>query len=209
MAKRSKKTTVFLIVDDTAQRENLAAELRAAGFDVHEYMTAREFLIDKRNHSSGVVVADYRLQGMTGLELTEQLTSEQSTFPFVLIVGHADIPKVIRGDVADVVLKPVAIESVTSAIVRATEGEVITDEELELAFRKLTARELEVTGLVVDGKSSREIGASLGISTKTVEAHRSNILDKTRADDVGHLVRLWRAWKRYDGNEGVVYADTE
>jgi len=64
MAKRAKKTPVFLIFDDTAQRESLATELRSAGCVVHDYMTAREFLIDKPNHSGGVVVADYRLQGM-------------------------------------------------------------------------------------------------------------------------------------------------
>ena len=192
MAKRAQKTTVFLIVDDTAQRQNLAADLRTAGFDVHDYITAREFLIDKRHHPGGVVLAEYRLQGMNGRELTEQLAKERSHFPVVLIASHADVPKVIGSDAADILVKPMAIESLQAAITRATDGEVFTVAELELAFRKLTEREREIAGLVVDGKSSREISASLGISTKTIEAHRARIMDKTRADDVGHLVRLWR-----------------
>jgi two-component system response regulator FixJ len=196
MAKRATTTTVFLIMDDRVQRETLAATLRATGFDVHDYMTPREFLIDKRSHSSGVVVADYRLQGITGLELAAQLGSEQADFPLVIMAGHGDIPKVIAGDVAHIVVKPVAIEFVTAAITRAVEREAITSEDVQLAFRKLTARELEIVGVIAEGKSSREIGAALGISTKTVDAHRARIMDKTRADDVGHLVRLWRAWKR-------------
>ena len=195
MAKQAKKTTVFLIVDDSDQRQRLATELREMGYDVHDYMTGREFMIDQRNHASGVVVADYRLQGMNGRELAEQLAKDRSHFPVVLIAGHADVPKVIGSDAADILVKPVVIKSVHNAIRRAIDGEVFTDAELDLAFRKLTERECEIAGLVVDGKSSREISASLGISTKTVEAHRARIMDKTRADDVGHLARLWRAWQ--------------
>lgn len=194
MAKRAKKTSVFLIVDDTDQRAKLATALQATGYEVHDYMTAREFLIDQRNHSSGVVIADYRLQGMTGLEMAEQLAKNRSDFPVVLIAGHSDIPKVIGSVAADILVKPVAIESLNAAITRATDGEVFTDAELERAFQKLTGREREIAALVVEGKSSREIAAALGISTKTVEAHRARIMDKARADDVGHLVRLWRAW---------------
>lgn len=187
MAKRAKKATVFLIVDDRRQRESLAAQLRSTGYDVHDYMTAREFLIDKRHHSSGVVVADFRLQDMTGVELCEQLCKEQSAFPVVLLAGYADVPKVLAAGMPELVVRPVAIKSLKAAITRATEGEVITDAELERAFRKLTGREGEIAALVVAGKSSREIGAALRISTKTVEAHRARIMDKTRADDVGHL----------------------
>ena len=94
--------------------------------------------------------------------------------------------------VAELVVKPVAIEHLKAAIIRAMDGEEFTDAELERAFRKITAREREVVKLVVDGKSSRAIGELLGLSTKTVEAHRARIMDKSRADDVGHLDRLWR-----------------
>jgi two-component system response regulator FixJ len=118
-------------------------------------------------------VADYRLQGVTGLKLAEQLTSERDTFPFVIIAGHGDIPKVIAGNLADVVVKPVVVESLNAAITRAVDGETITDEELQRAFGRLTARELEIIGVIAEGKSSREIGAALGISTKTVDAHRA------------------------------------
>jgi two-component system response regulator FixJ len=133
---------------------------------------------------------------MTGRELAEQLTRDRSDFPVVLMAGHLDTPKVIGSAAADILVKPVSVESLQAAIKRATDGEVVTDAELERTFKKLTGREREIAALVVAGKSSREIAAALDVSTKTVEAHRSRILAKTRADDVGHLVRLWRAWKR-------------
>jgi len=196
MAKRTKKSKVFLIINDTDQRAKLATGLRSAGYDVHDYMTAREFLIDQKNHSGGVVIADYRLRGMTGRELAEQLNREGSDFPVVLTAGPADMPKVIGSDAADILVKPVAMDFLEEAIKRATDGELFTDAELERAFRKVTKREREVVALVVAGKSSMEIGEALDVATKTVEAHRLKIMDKTRADDVGHLVRMWRAWNQ-------------
>ena len=124
MAKRAKKTTVFLIFDRKDQRQKLSADLQAAGYDVHDYLTAREFLIGKRTQPCGVVVADYRLQGTNGLELAKLLTKERSDFPAVLLAGNADVPKVLPVDMAELVVRPVAIESLKAAITRATDGEV-------------------------------------------------------------------------------------
>jgi two-component system response regulator FixJ len=103
----------------------------------------------------------------------------------------------VVASVFDLVPKPVTVESLQDAITRATDGAEFTDAELERAFRKLTESERKITALVVDGKASCEIRAALGVSRKTVEAHRARIMDKTRAEDVGHLARLWRAWKQY------------
>jgi len=116
--KRAKRTTVFLIVDDTVQRENLAAELRAVGFDVHDYMTAREFLIDKRITPVVLLWRTTVCRVMNGLELAEQLATERSAF----LSSSLSATWIFEGDWrerADVVVKPVAIESLTAAIVRA------------------------------------------------------------------------------------------
>ena len=194
MAKRARKTAVFLIMKDREQRRRLAADLGATGHLVTEYMTGREFLIDKPQHTSGAVVVDVRLPGMTGPELAEKLQHERAEFPVLLIVGHADIPMAIAAGAADLLIKPVTGDVVAVAVLRVTQGEVFDDADLERAFRKVTEREREIMTLVAEGKSSPEIGAELGVSSKTVEAHRANTLNKTRADDVGHLVRMWRAW---------------
>ena len=136
------------------------------------------------------------MRGIIGVELYEELETEQSSFPVALIASQAVIPKVLAARVYDLVMKPVVVESLRDAITRATDGEEFADEELERAFRKLTPRELEITALVVEGKSSGQIGAALAVSRMTVETHRTRIMYKTRADDVGHLARLWRAWNQ-------------
>lgn len=179
----------------------LASGLGNAGYDVHDYMTAREFLIDKRNYSGGVVVTEYRLQGITGPELCQQLAKERADFPTVLITGRVNVSKVLAAKVVEIIVIPFTLKSLQEAITRATEGDDVTDEELERASRKVTGREREICELVVDGKSSREIAAALELSTKAVETHRTKIMDKTRADDVGHLARMWRGWKESTKSE--------
>ena len=200
MAKQAGKTAVFLIMKDGEQRSSLAADLAATGYQVTEYMTGREFLIDKQQHSGGAVVVDLRLPGMTGLELAEQLRNERAEFPVILIAGHADVPKAIAAGAADLLIKPVNAEAVAAAVLRVTQGEVFDDADLELAFRKVTGRQREIITLVAEGKSSPEIGAELGVSSKTVEGHRTSIMSKTRAEGAGHLVRMWRAFVGLEGN---------
>ena len=200
MAKRAKKTTVFLIMKDSERRSSLAADLRTTGHLVTEYMTGREFLIDKQQHSSGAVVVDVRLAGMTGLELAEQLQNERAAFPVILLAARADVQKVIARVTADLLVKPVAADAVAAAVLRVTQGEVFDDVDLERAFRKVTGRQREIITLVAEGKSNHEIGAELGVTNRTVESHRGNIMSETRADDVGRLVRMWRAWTELKGN---------
>lgn len=201
MAKLKEKTTVFLIVDDNDQRNKLANGLRDVGYDVHDYMTAREFLIDKPRYSGGVVVCDYRLLGMNGVELYERLAEERSAFPIVLVTKRIDVSKVLSRNVAEFIVNPATIESVHDAIQRVTAGEVFTDAKLELAFKRLTPRELEVGELIVAGHTRHEIAELLKISMKTVEVHRRRLMENLRANDVAHLVRLWRAWKGSAKNE--------
>ena len=155
----------------------------------------REFLIDKRHHMSGVVVCDYRLHDMTGAELYERLAEERSAFPVVLMTKRIDVSKVLSRNVAEFVVRPATIESVHDAIQRVTAGEDFIDEEFEHAFQRLSRRELEVGELIVAGHTRHEIAELLKIAMKTVEVHRRKVMDNLRADDVAHLVRLWRAWK--------------
>jgi two-component system CheB/CheR fusion protein len=196
MAKKGKKTDVFLIVDEDGERAAFAKGLQKAGYILHDYMTAREFLIDKPKYSAGVVVAEFRLKSITGLELAQKLSKERSNFAVVLIANRQDMPRVVAKDSADVITKPASLAALQAAIVRATDGEVFTEAELQATFGKLTKRELKIAGFVIAGKSSQEIANQLAIARNTVETHRANIIGKTRAVDIGHLARLWRAWKK-------------
>ena len=189
MATKRKKSDVFLIVSDDRERATFAAGLKRVGYIVHDYMTADAFLIDRKKYSSGVVVAEFRLKSLSGLELAKQLSKECSNFAVVMIANRQDTPKVVAGKSADVVVKPTTLKTLQEAIVRATDGEV---------FRKLTKRELKIAELVIAGKSSLGIAEKLGIAKNTVETHRANLMGKTRAEDLGHLARLWRAWKQLE-----------
>jgi two-component system response regulator FixJ len=193
MAKKQ-QTSVFLIFSKQHVGKAIAEGLTEAGYSVSEYQTAREFLIDKRNHQRGVVLSEIRLLGSMGTELVEQLAGEKDTFPVVLLSNHADIPKAVKSG-ADFVCGQWTVEKLTDAIERTLSPADPDERDLEKSFQRLTLRELEVLERVVEGKASRDIAADLGVSTKTVEAHRARINDKTRAADVGELIRLWKAWQ--------------
>jgi two-component system response regulator FixJ len=196
MAKKATKpvTNVFLIIRDRAVRTALAGELKEAGYNAIDYQTAREFLIDKRNYSGGIVMSELRLLGMQGSELVEQLAAERATFPVALIVNNADTPKAVKAGV-DFVCGPLSAEILIAAIQRVNTPEEFSERDLQWFFDRLTPAESRVFEGVIAGKASRAIAAEIGISTKTVEAHRARINAKSRATDVGQLIRMWKAWQ--------------
>ena len=189
-----KKASIFLIIQDRQQCRDIADGVREAGYDVTEYQTGREFLIDKSNHTGGIVLAEFRLYGMLGDELVKELASEQETFPVVLIATPYDGPRAVRAGV-DFIARGPNIEALLEAINSTETPEVFDEKALRWGFEKLSQGEAKVLDGVVAGKGSREIAFDLGISSKTVEAHRGRINAKTRARDLGELVRMWKAWQ--------------
>jgi FixJ family two-component response regulator len=132
MAKRAAKpvTNVFLIIRDRAVRTALASELNEAGYNAIDYQTDREFLIDKRNYSGGIVMSELRLLGIQGSELVEQLAGERENFPVVLIVNNADTPKVVKAGV-DFVCGPLSAEILIAAIQRVNAPEEFSERDLQ------------------------------------------------------------------------------
>ena len=196
MAKRSTKQEsqqVFLIVSDRKRCSALAEELRADGLKVEEYQTAREFLIDKVNHQGGVVVASVRLMRLCGIELANTLKGEAKAFPVILMAGHADSPAAVKSGVDFV--SDLSPDNVLAAVRRITTPEVFDEKGLRWGFERLAEREAETLALIAKGLSCREIGAEMGIASKTVESHRARINERTRASDVAELLRMWKAWK--------------
>ncbi len=193
--------TVFLVMDDQTARESLAAVLRSQRIEVHDYMTAMEFYRDYREPVPGVLIIEVHPRGMSGIELLKKLTAEKKDLPVAFVAGHKDSPVAAQGIKAgavDFLVKPVTDERLLALVARAYAmyydkdwdfvGEDLDD--IERSLSRVTEREREVLDLVVDGCSSREIADQLGISTKTIEAHRARINDKMRADDLPHLVRM-------------------
>jgi FixJ family two-component response regulator len=199
--KKRKPFTVFLIVDDQTMRGSLVEVLRSEKIDVQDYMTAMEFYRDYREAKPGVVISELNLRGMTGIELAEKLSADKKDVLFTLLAGHADAPvavKAMQENVLDFLLKPVNAENLLGLVARAYAQYYDVDwdfvgedlEYIEDSLNRITAREREVLDLLVEGYSSREIGSQLGVSTKTIEAHRARINDKMRSDDLAHLVRM-------------------
>ena len=203
--KKRRPFTVFLVVDDQTSRESLAAALREQKIDVQDYMTAMEFYRDYRKSVPGVLISEIHLRGMSGMELFEKLAAEKNELLVAFIAGHADAPLAVKGMKAgaiDFLTKPISSENLAALVARAYAmyydidwdfvGEDLDD--IESSINRLTPREKEILDQVVDGQSSRDIGAELGISTKTVEAHRASINDKMRADNLPHLIRMVMAY---------------
>jgi RNA polymerase sigma factor (sigma-70 family) len=194
MAKK-KKSTILLIMPKPIIGEQMASELRSLGYTVFYYMTARECLFDCKVSKDASVVCESRLMGMSGIELWERFQAEHPSIPFILVGGHKDIPPIAKAAPTDFLTKPLTAEAVDRAVSRQVDHEEFDEAELRKAFDRLTPREREVLDLVVGGASSREIGIKLEVSSKTIEAHRSRIRDKTRATDIGELTLMWRAWQ--------------
>lgn len=199
--------SVFLVMDNRAARESFAGFLRGQKLDVRDYMTAMEFYRDYQEPQPGVLITELQLRGMTGVELFEKLTADQHDLPVAFISGHADAPAAVRlvqQGAIDFILKPVREDSLLQLVARAyafyydVDWEFVGEDmhKVESGMNRLTDREKEVIDQIVGGHSSREAAAALGVSTKTIEAHRARISDKLRCDDLAHMIRMIMTWKQ-------------
>ena len=190
--------SLFVIDDQEAVRAALGEMLRVLGYRVETYASADAFLEAFSGPRPGCIVADVRMPGMDGIELVRELSRRGIALPVVLISGHGDVRMAvaaIKAGAEDFIEKPVDDAHLLAAINRCL-GRVLDKlvreqslEELRGRFERLTPREVEVMDLVVDGFTSQAIALSLGISQRTVESYRAQIMDKMQAESVAVLVR--------------------
>jgi two-component system response regulator FixJ len=190
--------TVFVIDDQESVRHALSEMLSVFGFAVKTYDSADRFLEAPDRPATGCVVADVRMPGTDGIDLVRELTRRKIGLPVVLISGHADVPMAvaaIKAGAEDFIEKPVDDTQLVAAINRglarfAAQQDVQRSQEAVAAnFARLTPRQLEIFDLVVAGFTSQAIGGKLGISTRTVESYRAEIMQKMQAESVAVLVR--------------------
>jgi two-component system, LuxR family, response regulator FixJ len=196
------KELVHVVEDDDAMRESLVAVLEDAGYKVRAYPNAEGFLAVGAGTRTGCVVSDVRMPGLDGLTLLRRLRAKQSALPLVLITGHGDVSLAVtamKAGAVDFLEKPFEPENLLAAVeaaLRAQASEIGEMEAVQAACRqleRLTPRELEVFECLVAGKSNKEAAATLGLSPRTVEFHRAHIMEKTGAEGLPGLVRLWMA----------------
>lgn len=190
--------TVFLIDDQKAVRDALGEMLSVFGFEVETYVSADSFLNASRPQL-GCIVADVRMPGTDGIELTRELARRNISLPVVLISGHGDIPMAvaaIKAGAEDFIEKPIDDVQLVAAINRGMarlfeqQSQQKSVEILAAQFARLTPRQVEIFDLVANGYTSQAIAAKLKISTRTVESYRAEIMQKMQAESVAILVRL-------------------
>jgi len=193
------KSTVFVIDDDQAMRNSLKWLIESVGVPVESFGSADEFLAQYYPGRAGCLVLDVRMPGMSGLELLEYLAEKSIHIPAVIITGHGDVPMAVRAmksGAIDFIEKPFNDEALLDAIRRAIAFEEqqrgFHSEHLQIRQRvsHLTPREHEVMKMVTEGKSNKEIANTLGVSAKTIEAHRARVMEKMQAGSLAELVRM-------------------
>jgi len=189
---------VYVVDDDEAVRDSLQWLLEASRYRVLGYDSAEKFLADHDPEAIAVAIVDVRMPGMSGLELQDELIARKVPYPVIFITGHGDVPMAVstmKKGAVDFIEKPfdhgalkaLVERMLTEARTRAAENE--TRKLSEALMAKLTAREQQVLERIVAGRLNKQIADDLGISIKTVEAHRANIMDKLNANTVADLMR--------------------
>ncbi len=191
--------TVHIIDDDEAVRQSLTFLLRTARIDVQSYASAAAFLDALPETPSGCVITDVRMPGMSGIELLRRLKELKSSIPVIVITGHGDVPLAVEAmkiGAADFLEKPfddeVLLASVQSALSQR-DGETkrhAEREEIESKLATLSNRERDVLGGLVAGRANKQIAFDLGISPRTVEIYRANLMNKMQAGSLSDLVRM-------------------
>jgi two-component system response regulator FixJ len=191
---------ICLVDDDAAFCASFRLAAKAAGFETVSFGSAQEFFSDFDPTKVFCLVLDIRLPGMSGLELQEVLRARKTHVPIIILTGHADIPMAVqamKNGALDFLEKPFTLDDLKGRLHQAYELYVawqkVEQERQRIADRLalLTPRELQVFGLMADGMKNIAIARQLGISRKTLDIHRTKVIDKLKARTWADLAR-WR-----------------
>lgn len=191
--------TVYVVDDDQMVRESLEWLLQSVKLQARLYENGQAFLDDYKPGSPGCLVLDVRMPGINGMDLHRQFKFIDPYLPVIIVTGHADVPMAIRAmkeGAFDFVEKPYndqhMLERVQAAIAHHEDLQRSRqrEEKLYCRFQTLTPREEQVLDAVLLGLPNKRIAADLGISIKTVELHRANLMAKLDVRTATELVRL-------------------
>jgi FixJ family two-component response regulator len=173
--------------------------LRAAGYEVRGYSCAGEFLLANPGQTSGCVVLDMRMPGLSGLDIQAAYGEQHDALPIIFLTGHGDIPMSVRAIEAGavdfltkLVERTALLTAVRTALVRDAEKRAAQRRArtLQSRYANLTRREQAVLADVVAGKLNKQIATKLAISERTVKAHRAKVMEKMQVTSLAELVLL-------------------
>jgi FixJ family two-component response regulator len=189
--------TVFIVDDDAAVRDSIQELVESVGLRAESHSSGQAFLASYQPQRPGCLVLDVRMAGMSGLVLQEKLNELGARIPVIIITGHGDVPMAVRAlkaGAVDFVQKPyrdqLLLDSINNALTMDTIARGALDESRnhDRKLATLTRREQEVLDKLLAGNISKQIARDLGISTRTVEAHRQNLLRKLSVRSVKELL---------------------
>src|ERR1700757_3807883 len=194
-----KKGTVYVVDDDEAVRDSLQWLLEGKDYRVKCFDSAESFLSRFDPREVACVIADIRMDGMSGLELQDRLIERKSPLPIVFVTGHGDVPMAVstmKKGAMDFIEKRFKEDDLVwlleRILARPRPGFSKHEEQpsRDALLQRLTTREAQVLERIVAGRLNKQIADDLGISIKTVEAHRANIMEKLNANTVADLLKI-------------------
>ena len=194
-----KKGTVYVVDDDEAVRDSLQWLLEGKDYRVRCFDSAESFLSRYDPREVACLIVDIRMAGMTGLDLQDRLIGRKSPLPIVFITGHGDVPMAVdtmKKGALDFIQKPFNEDALVNLVERMLDvarqsfAGYQQAASREALLAKLTSREAQVLERIVAGRLNKQIADDLGISIKTVEAHRANIMEKLGANTVADLLKI-------------------
>jgi len=190
---------IITIVDDEPDvRDALALLLKSMSYPVQTFETAYEYWGQFNSDQPGCVILDVRMPGMSGLELQQQLNKLDYHPPIIMISGHGELTmavNTIRDGAIDFLQKPISEQILLERVSQALQKDQLSRKQhakllrVKNRYKTLTAREKEVLALVVRGKLNKVIAVDLDVSTRTIEIHRSRVMEKMQSKSLAQLMR--------------------
>ena len=192
---------VYVIDDDPIMQNSLKMLLESVAIDTRTYSSADEFLrhIETSSTDGAVVLLDVRMPGMSGMTLLERLRTDYPSLPVIMLTGHGDVDMAVRAmklGAKDFITKPfgaqVLLDRIQQVVLRSPEvgTQYLSAEKAAARLAILTAREREIFDRIAAGDANKLIALDLGISVRTVESHRANIMEKLQARTLVDLVLI-------------------
>lgn len=193
------ENVVHVIDDDADARDSLAFLLSTADIEVHAYESAVAFLEALPEVTGGCVITDVRMPEMDGMELLRRLNANGASLPVIVMTGHGDVPLAVEAmklGAVDFLEKPFDDEALLASVRMALSRNRLDSEqesrkaEVRERLASLSQREQQVLDGLVAGHANKTIAFDLGISARTVEVYRANVMTKMHARSLSELVRM-------------------